>query len=268
MMASPRLIRNLALSANRSCASIRNSNSSRSPCRSTLYFPSSCRPSARGGAGGSQCRPCGQHLALLHSSIRARYPSDELPFHPYLQSRAVSLDPLTRIRDLPWPRLPPPVRGLFPWVSKSRWRPRCRRPRAQPVQPGCQYSRGLNPEVIDLVRLTGVNRMGTCRVHYCLIAAVCCPLPRAECNDSLHSAELLPQLGKTLLSRRRCHTFHQNRGGCSGLLLREEIQHITHARCHAFRAHELEHVEEPGTHCPSGNGHTCRMDQSRRFDAS
>jgi hypothetical protein len=91
---------------NRSCALTRNSSSSHPPDRSTMHLPSSCHyPSARDGAGGWRCLPCGPHRAPPHSSTRARYLSGALPFRPYSQSRAVWLDPSTRTRDLPWPRL-------------------------------------------------------------------------------------------------------------------------------------------------------------------
>lgn len=93
----------------RTLASTRHSSFACSRCHpgSTLYSRSPFRrPSARDVVGDSRCLPYGRRPWLLHSSTRARYLSGAPLFHPYSQSRAASLDPLMRIRDLPWPRLP------------------------------------------------------------------------------------------------------------------------------------------------------------------
>jgi len=91
------------------------------PNPSILYRP--CRPSARGVADGSRSRPCVRRPALLHSSIRERCLSGAPLFHLYSQSRAAWPDPLTRIRDLPWPRFASSRRGST-LVTSPRWRPR------------------------------------------------------------------------------------------------------------------------------------------------
>jgi len=108
-----------SISTSRSPALILRPSSESFPCLSTLYLPSFHRPFARGGADGSQCLPCVRHPALLRSSTRALCPSDGRLFHPCSQSRAAWPDPSTQIRDLPWPRLPPPVPGAA-LVSNSR----------------------------------------------------------------------------------------------------------------------------------------------------
>jgi hypothetical protein len=158
-----------SIATSRSFASIRNSHSSRrrrarwTTCSMMYFLKWTHRPFARGGAGDSRCLPCGRHPAPLRSSTRAQYPSDALLFHLYSQSRAAWHDPLTRIRDLPWPRLSSSRPGFPSLVTTLRWRPRCGRPRAQPVQRQCHQWRHFGPEVIDLVRLTAVNRTGTNR---------------------------------------------------------------------------------------------------------
>jgi len=91
------------------------------PNPSILYRP--CRPSARGVADGSRCRLCVRHHALLHWSTRVRCPSGAPLFHLYSQSRAAWPYPLTRIRDLPWPRFASSRPGST-LVTTQRWRPR------------------------------------------------------------------------------------------------------------------------------------------------
>ena len=58
-------------------------------------------------AGDSPFHPCVQLRGLLRSSTRAQYPFDARPCLPCWQSRAACFDPLTRIRDLLWPLVPP-----------------------------------------------------------------------------------------------------------------------------------------------------------------
>ncbi len=144
--------------ASRSRASIRRWRSWSCPNRSVLYRLYR-RPSARGVADGSRSRPCGRHHALLHWSTRAQSLSDARLFHPCSQSRAAWLDPLTRIRDLPWPRFAS-SRGSNP-VSRSAVAV-CEngRPRAQPVQPRCHDFCRSFAEVIEWLQLTAVNQNG------------------------------------------------------------------------------------------------------------
>jgi hypothetical protein len=68
-----------------------------------------------------------------------------------LQFRVAWPYPLTRIRDLPWPRLPPPVRGST-WLQTPSAVTTAfgGRPRAQPVQPRCHDRSCSIAEVIEL----------------------------------------------------------------------------------------------------------------------
>src|SRR4029079_12056335 len=65
-------------------------------------------PTARGGDDDWRYRLYDPRRELLRSSTRARFPSDGQLCRPCLQSLAAWPDPLTRIRDLPLPRYPPP----------------------------------------------------------------------------------------------------------------------------------------------------------------
>jgi hypothetical protein len=90
-----------------------------SSCRNPSILYRQCRPSAHGDAGGSQCLPCVRHRALPRSSTRARCLSGAPPFHLCSQSRAAWPDPLTRIRDLPWPRYASSRAGGSTLVSRT-----------------------------------------------------------------------------------------------------------------------------------------------------